>query len=395
MAYLEFNKEELVNLEYSLEREILLSNRAGGYVNTTIVGCNTRKYHGLLVVPIENFGGDKHILLSTLHESLIQHGQSFNLGITSYGDVYEPRGHKYIIDFEMDYASTITYRVGGMKFSKTIMFLRDTEEVLVKYTLLEAHSPTTLRIKPFLAYRNIHALTSANTGANTRYTAVDNGVAFNMYEGFPTLNLQLNKKNDWIASPDWYKGIVYKEESRRGFECKEDLFVPGYFELPIKKGESIILSASTGAAVPSKSLKTRFDKEVLKRDNTRSNYDACDSERQKHLLYSFRNTLLDSGKYVSASIDKITSQTYMLTINDAMDTNLRSIISDFRFEFEALCTDLSSDKYEEYFWDHMEAITKDLNNYIAAWTDISFYNSIEFQPYKFMDVAKYEFAKED
>ena len=198
MAYLEFNKEELVNLEYSLEREILLSNRAGGYVNTTIVGCNTRKYHGLLVVPIENFGGDKHILLSTLHESLIQHGQSFNLGITSYGDVYEPRGHKYIIDFEMDYASTITYRVGGMKFSKTIMFLRDTEEVLVKYTLLEAHSPTTLRIKPFLAYRNIHALTSANTGANTRYTAVDNGVAFNMYEGFPTLNLQLNKKNDWV-----------------------------------------------------------------------------------------------------------------------------------------------------------------------------------------------------
>ena len=275
MAYLEFNKEELVNLEYSLEREILLSNRAGGYVNTTIVGCNTRKYHGLLVVPIENFGGDKHILLSTLHESLIQHGQSFNLGITSYGDVYEPRGHKYIVDFEMDYASTITYRVGGMKFSKTIMFLRDTEEVLVKYTLLEAHSPTTLRIKPFLAYRNIHALTAANTSANTRYTAVDNGVAFNLYEGFPTLNLQLNKKNDWIASPDWYKGITYKEESRRGFECKEDLFVPGYFELPIKKGESIILSASTGEAVPAKSLKGRFEKEVLKRDNTRSNYEAC------------------------------------------------------------------------------------------------------------------------
>ena len=82
MAYLEFKKEELVNLEYSLEREILLTNRAGGYVNTTIVGCNTRKYHGLLVVPIKNFGGEKHILLSTLHETLIQHGQCFNLGIT-------------------------------------------------------------------------------------------------------------------------------------------------------------------------------------------------------------------------------------------------------------------------------------------------------------------------
>lgn len=274
MAYLEFNKEELVNLEYSLEREILLSNRAGGYVNTTIVGCNTRKYHGLLVVPVKNFGGEKHILLSTLHESLIQHEKSFNLGINSYGDIYEPRGHKYIVDFEMDYASTITYQVGGMKFTKTILFVRDSEAVLVKYTLVEAHSPTILRIKPFLAFRNIHALTYANTDANTRYREVENGVAFKMYEGFPALNLQLNKKNEWIASPDWYRGVVYKEEFRRGFACSEDLFVPGYFELPIKKGESIILSAST-AAVPSRSIKPLFEKEMLKRDNSRNSYDAC------------------------------------------------------------------------------------------------------------------------
>lgn len=275
MAYLEFNKEELVNLEYSLEREILLTNRAGGYINTTIVGCNTRKYHGLLVVPLENFGNDKHILLSTLHESLVQHGQVFNLGISSYGKVYEPRGHKYIIDFEMDYASTILYRVGGMIFSKTIMFVRETEEVLVKYTLVDAHSETTLRIKPFLAFRNIHALTHANTYANTKYTDVVNGVAFKMYEGFPTLHLQLNKSNEWVANPDWYKNVTYKEESRRGFADKEDLFVPGYFEVPIKKGESIILSASTSEIKP-RSLKTRFADEVAKRaDNSRSSYEDC------------------------------------------------------------------------------------------------------------------------
>lgn len=274
MAYLEFNKEELVNLEYSLEREMLLTNRAGGYINTTIVGCNTRKYHGLLVVPISNFGDDKHILLSSLHESLVQHGSVFNLGISSYDKVYEPRGHKYIIDFEMDYASTIVYRVGGMKFSKTVMFVRETEEVLVKYMLLEAHSETMLRIKPFLAFRNIHALTHANAGANTKYATVGNGVAFKMYEGFPTLHLQLSKKGEWIANPDWYYGVTYKEESRRGFADKEDLFVPGYFELPIKTGESIILSASTSEIKPGK-LKSRFDQEVAKRDNSRNSYEAC------------------------------------------------------------------------------------------------------------------------
>ncbi|MCI1720323.1 MAG: amylo-alpha-1,6-glucosidase [Bacteroidales bacterium] len=274
MAYLEFNKEKLVNLEYSLAREILLSNRAGGYVNTTIVCCNTRKYHGLLVVPIDNFGGEKHILLSNIHESLVQHGKCFNLGIASYGAVYEPRGHKYIVDFQMNYSSTITYQVGDMLFSKTIMFVRETEEVLIKYTLLESPSTATLRLKPFLAFRNIHALTKANTDADTRFTPADNGVAFCMYKGFPTLNLQLSKKNDWVACPDWYYNIVYKEESRRGFDDREDLFVPGYFEVPIKKGESIILSASTSPAI-SKELISRFAEEIKKRDNRRNSYDDC------------------------------------------------------------------------------------------------------------------------
>lgn len=274
MSYLKFNKQELVNLEYSLDREILLCNKAGGYVNTTIVGCNTRKYHGLLVVPIKHFGGEKHILLSILHESLIQHEKIFNLGINSYGKVYDPKGHKYIVDFEMDYASTITYQVGGMKLSKTLFFARSSEELLVKYTLLEAHSPTKLRIKPFLAFRNIHALTNANTLACTKYKKISGGVAFRMYEGFPDLNLQLSKKGDWIACPDWYYGITYKEESRRGFADKEDLFVPGYFELPIKRGESIVLSVST-VKTDYKELEEYFGLKMIKKDGSRSSYDAC------------------------------------------------------------------------------------------------------------------------
>ena len=94
MSYLQFNKAELVNLEYSLKRELLSTNRAGGYCNTTIVGCNTRKYHGLLAVPIERYGGHRYMLLSALDETLLQHGMPFNLGIHCYGDIYEPRGHK-------------------------------------------------------------------------------------------------------------------------------------------------------------------------------------------------------------------------------------------------------------------------------------------------------------
>lgn len=102
MAYLKFNKDELVNLEYSLKREVLATNRAGGYMSSTIIGCNTRKYHGLLILPIEEFDGENHVLLSNLDETVIQHGREFNLGIHKYPGNYEPRGHKYIVDFEYD-----------------------------------------------------------------------------------------------------------------------------------------------------------------------------------------------------------------------------------------------------------------------------------------------------
>lgn len=273
MAYLQFNKEELVNLEYSLNREVLSANHAGGYLNTTIVGCNTRKYHGLLVVPIDNFGGDKCVLLSSLDETLIQHEKEFNLGIHRYGNIYEPRGHKYITNFEIDKVVAITYGVGGIVLRKVIMLCNNEEQALIRYTLLEAHSPTILRLKPFLAFRNIHSLSKANTNADKKYRDIENGKSFKMYEGFPDLNLQLNVKNEFISNSDWYYNIEYKEESRRAYDSKEDLFVPGYFELPIKKGQTIIFSASTKEEDPA-SLTYKFTKNINQRRH-RDSFQSC------------------------------------------------------------------------------------------------------------------------
>ena len=100
MTYLKFEKNELINLEYSLDREIIRSNRAGSYASMSIIGCNTRKYHGLLVCPLEHFDGEKHVLLSSLDETIIEIDKEFNLGIRKYeGDNYIPRGHKYFRDF--------------------------------------------------------------------------------------------------------------------------------------------------------------------------------------------------------------------------------------------------------------------------------------------------------
>ena len=281
MSYLNFNKEELVNLEYSLKREVLSTNRAGGYSSTTVVCCNTRKYHGLLVLPISEFGGENHVLLSSLDETVVQHGQSFNLGIHKYPGVYEPRGHKYIVDLAYDPLFTLTYRVGGVVLKKEILMVHNEAQLMVRYTLEDAHSETFLRLKPFLAYRNVHALSKANKMANTKFDHVE------LYVGFPALNMQLSKENEFIPVPDWYYNIEYLEEKNRGYDYKEDLFVPGYFEVPIKKGESIIFSAST-EEVKTSTLKRKFQQMENKRER-RDDFESC-------LTYSASQFIVHEGK---------------------------------------------------------------------------------------------------
>ena len=294
MAYLQFNKFDLGNLEYSLGREILATNRAGGYMNTTIVGCNTRRYHGLLVVPVDALGGDNHVLLSSLDETVIQHNQSFNLGIHRYPGAYDPRGHKYIIDFEMDKNLVMTYRVGGVILQKELLLAHNRDQVLIRYTLLEAHSPTTLRLKPFLAFRNAHALTQANMDANMFHSNVEKGIGSCMYAGFPTLYMQLNVSNEFISCPDWYKNIEYKQEYARGYACREDLFVPGYFECKIRKGQSIVFSASVEVEKPA-SLKAFFEKELALRPSRDSYLDCLKLAASQFIIKRHDKTEIVAG----------------------------------------------------------------------------------------------------
>ena len=254
---LKFNKSELVNLEYSLKREIIAANETGAYCNTSIVTCNTRRYHGLLAVPVEQLGGGRFMLLSSLDESLVLRGKQFNLGIHCYGDTYDPKGHKYIVDFDANPVPVVTYKVGGILFTKTIMMVPDSDQVLIKYELLEAPSKLTLMLKPFLAFRSVHSLTNQNSDAYTGYDEVDGGVAFRLYNGFPYLNMQISGQSAFKYQPYWYSGVTYSDEYRRGFDCREDLFVPGTFSLEMKPGDTVVFSASTSEVNP-RGLKRKF-----------------------------------------------------------------------------------------------------------------------------------------
>ena len=262
MSYLQFDKTLMTNLEEALKKEVLRSNRSGAYSCSTILDCNTRKYHGLLVVPVPELDDENHVLLSSLDCTVIQHGAEFNLGLHKYqGDNFSPRGHKYIREYDCQQVPTTIYRVGGVILKKELMFQHFEDRVLIRYTLLDAHSKTTLRLQPWLAFRSVREFTHENPRANRDYQEVKNGIKTCMYPGYPELFMQLNKKSEWVFRPDWYRGVDYPKETERGYASNEDLYVPGYFEFDIKKGESVVFAAGTKECNPAK-LKELADYEV-------------------------------------------------------------------------------------------------------------------------------------
>ena len=274
MGYIRFEKSLMTNLEETLPKELLRTNRSGAYACSSILDCNTRKYHGLLVLPIPEIDDDNHVLLSALDVSVVQHGAVFNLGVHKYrGNTYSPNGHKYIREFNCDKVPTTLYRVGGVLLRKEMVFQHFEDRILIRYTLEDAHSATTLRFKPFLAFRSVREYTHENTVASREYHEVENGIKTCMYAGYPDLFMQFSKKNTFVFEPNWYRGLEYPKEQERGYDANEDLYVPGYFEMNIKKGESIVFSASI-KEFSTKGLCQLFEDEVNER-SPRDNFFHC------------------------------------------------------------------------------------------------------------------------
>lgn len=262
MSYMKFEKALMTNLQESIRKELLRTSRSGAYACSTVVDCNTRKYHGLLVVPIPEIDDENHVLLSSLDASVVQHGAEFNLGLHFYkGGGVAPQGHKYIRSFSLDTVPTTIYRVGGVLLRKEVIFQAYHDRVMIRYVIDDAHSPVTLRLRPFLAFRRADELTHENYQALRTYKKCSGGIATTMYDNYPQLYMQLSKKNEFVFQPSWYKDFEYYKEAERGYDCHEDLYVPGYFEVQMKKGDELVFTAALDEA-KSSTLKADFQHEV-------------------------------------------------------------------------------------------------------------------------------------
>lgn len=284
MSYLKFDKNLLINLEQSLRLEVLRTNQSGAYHCTTIVGANTRKQHGLLVIPVPEIDDNSHVLLSSLDETVIQHGAPFNLGLHRYsGGVYSPNGHKYIREYDCERVPTHTFRVGGVILKREKIFITNENRILIRYTLVDAHSKTTLQFRPFLAFRNANDLCVENQVASRDYKEVSNGISTCMYEGYPELFMQVNHKPKFVFDPHWYKGIEYIKDQERGIPYTEDLYVPGYFEVDMKKGDTIIFSAGV-SEVNTRQLTKMYEDEIKIRTPRTSFYNCLKNSAKQFYM---------------------------------------------------------------------------------------------------------------
>jgi len=263
MGKIIFNKDELVNLGYSLEREILRASTLGSFACTSLCFCNTRKYHGLFITPQPQIDNEYHVILSSLDETIVQQDYPFNLAIHRYpNEIYSPKGHKYLTNYEINKTGKHTYSIANILLTKEIIFSSKEDRLLIKYTVEKSDRPFKMQFSPFLAFRQRHKLSKANNFADTSYKEIENGASFQLYENYQPLNIQFSDSNiKYVHNPLWYYDIEYIKESERGYDSREDLLVVGYFETELKEGDILFVSCAMNQINPSQ-IKELYTKEI-------------------------------------------------------------------------------------------------------------------------------------
>ena len=236
------NGEEL-NLPPALHSEWLDVNGRGGYASSTLLNCHTRKYHGLLVARLATPPG-RYVLLSKFEDTFSCSARQYPLTCHQYPHNFFPEDYSFLKTFQQDVCPEFIYEGDGIRIRKSLMMAAEEDCLLVRYDLDDCPAPGVLRLRPFLAFRDYHHLTRENPFLRAKILTVKNGFSIRPYAGMPPLVIQTNIKPDWQEQPLWYHAFEYAEEAARGYEHHEDLFSPGILEIPLRKGKTVIVSAS-------------------------------------------------------------------------------------------------------------------------------------------------------
>ncbi len=224
---IEIRRETLKDLSAAISREWLETNGLGGFSSSTIIGLNTRRYHGLLTAATTPPVG-RIVMLAKLEEALVIDGRRYDLSANQYPGAIHPKGFEYQIGFRLDPFPVFTYEVEGLRVEKSIFMVQGENTTVIHYEL-EAPEKNfdsiKLEIRPLIAFRDYHSTTHENDALNPSVETESAITTVQPYQDLPALHFAHD-----ICETDpngfWYRNFQYAVEQERGLDFGEDLFSP-------------------------------------------------------------------------------------------------------------------------------------------------------------------------
>jgi predicted glycogen debranching enzyme len=260
---IEIDREITQDFARAIGLEWLETNGLGGWAGTTVAGAHSRRHHGLLVAATRPPGG-RTVLLSRLDETLHVGGESFELSCNQFPGAVVPRGFEHLTAFRKDLFPVFEFEAGGVRLRKTVAAVDGENTTLVLYEVVEAPGPFILSLRPFLAARDRHALTSAHPGVSQETPFAGHVLRLRPYPDVPEVFLQVPGA-EFRPNPQWWYRFEYEGDRRRGLEFQEDLWTPGLFGRELVAGDRLGIVISTQNA-SGRDAFALFEKERRRRE---------------------------------------------------------------------------------------------------------------------------------
>ncbi len=238
-------REICIDLDRALDKEWLIANGLGGYASSTITGANTRRYHGLLVAalrpPVE-----RTVLLAKIDEEVQAGDRTYYLGTNQYPDgKIHPDGFVFIEEFHIrEGIPTTVFRMGDLVLHKSVWMEHGHNTTYVRYYHAGGAERCLLALHPMCTYRDYHSMLRGSFDRGMAVEIVDGGCKVTAHEGALPYWLIVHPHAEFTPTGVWYWNFVYRREIERGFDEREDLYVPGVFRATLAPGDSLTLIAS-------------------------------------------------------------------------------------------------------------------------------------------------------
>ena len=228
-------------IEDSLTKEWLLTNERGGYASSTIIGCNTRRYHGLLIASLNPLA-NRIMGLANCLEMVITNGKVLNLSTFEFNGKFNPEGFRYIKQFRRDTGVHFDFQLDKLELTKSLYLFPNTDEIALVYDFGSVENPTEFVLRPFVGLRDFHSLQKSYAplcsnlvggGLSIRHNLPD---SCELFLKCPSMDFRKDRQ--------WWFNFVYRKERERGQEFTEDLWSPGFFKCSINSQTKIVLWAN-------------------------------------------------------------------------------------------------------------------------------------------------------